>query len=48
MGRVRQQSTESREFSPGSPVSTHRESWQGGLEVIVKKIMTIKYVNIDS
>jgi hypothetical protein len=26
-----QRSAESREFSPGTPVSSHRESWQGGL-----------------
>ena len=30
--RVRQHSVESRGFSPGSSVSSHRESWQGGLE----------------
>ena len=26
-----QRSAESRGFSPGTPVSSHRESWQGGL-----------------
>ena len=26
-----QRSAESRGFSPGAPVSSHRESWQGGL-----------------
>ena len=26
-----QRSAESRVFSPGTPVSSHRESWQGGL-----------------
>jgi hypothetical protein len=31
--RVSQRSTESRGFSLGTPVSSHRESWQGGLEV---------------
>jgi hypothetical protein len=29
--RVSQRSTESRGFSPGTPVSSHRECWQGGL-----------------
>jgi hypothetical protein len=29
--RVSQRSAESRGFSPGAPVSSHRESWQGGL-----------------
>jgi hypothetical protein len=29
--RVSQSSTESRVFSPGTPVSSHRECWQGGL-----------------
>ena len=29
--RVGQRSAESREFSPGAPVSSHMESWQGGL-----------------
>ena len=28
---VCQRSAESREFSPGAPISSHRESWQGGL-----------------
>jgi hypothetical protein len=27
----RQRSGESRGFSPGAPVSSHRDSWQGGL-----------------
>jgi hypothetical protein len=31
MWRVSQRSAESRGFSPGAPVSSHRESWQGGL-----------------
>jgi hypothetical protein len=31
--KVRQHSTESRRFFPGSPVSSHRECWQGGLGV---------------
>jgi hypothetical protein len=30
--RISQRSAESRGFSPGAPVSSHRESWQGGLE----------------
>ena len=49
MGRVCQhsQSAESREFSPGSPVSSHKGSCQGGLGLIVSKIMT-KTVNIDN
>jgi hypothetical protein len=29
--RVSQRSAESRGFSPGAPVSSHRESWQGML-----------------
>jgi hypothetical protein len=29
--RVCQRSAESRGFSPGAPVSSHRKSWQGGL-----------------
>jgi hypothetical protein len=29
--RVSQRFAESRGFSPGAPVSPHRESWQGGL-----------------
>jgi hypothetical protein len=29
--RVSQRSAESRGFSPGAPVSSNRESWQGGL-----------------
>jgi hypothetical protein len=29
--RVSQRSTESRGFSPGTTVSSHNESWQGGL-----------------
>ena len=29
--RVSQRSTESRGFSPGTPVSSHRECWQGGI-----------------
>jgi hypothetical protein len=29
--RVSQRSAESRGFSPGAPVSSHRKSWQGGL-----------------
>ena len=32
--RVSQRSAESRGFSPGTPVSSHRESWQGGLGYI--------------
>jgi hypothetical protein len=28
---ISQLSAESRGFSPGTPVSSHRESWQGGL-----------------
>jgi hypothetical protein len=31
MRRVSQRSAESRGFSPGAPVSSHRESLQGGL-----------------
>jgi hypothetical protein len=30
-GRKSQRSAESRGFYPGTPVSSHRESWQGGL-----------------
>jgi hypothetical protein len=33
-----QLSAESRGFSPGAPVSSHRESWQGGLHNCVKVI----------
>ena len=39
-------SAESRGFSPRSPVSSHRESRQGGLGLIVRKIMRRKSVNI--
>ena len=28
---INQRSAESRGFPPGTPVSSHRESWQGGL-----------------
>ncbi len=29
---ISQRSAEGRGFSPGTPVSSHRESWQGGLD----------------
>lgn len=38
---------ESRGFSPGSPVSSLRKSWQGNLTSIIKKTM-VKDVDINS
>ena len=38
---VSQRSAESRGFSPGSPVSSHRESWQGvsGVRKVISKLL---------
>ena len=44
--RVRQHCAESRGFSAGFPGSFHGESWQGGLGLIVRKIMR-KSLNIE-
>lgn len=47
MGRVGQHSAENCGFSPSFPVSSHRESLQDVLGLIVRKIKW-KIVNIDS
>ena len=48
VGRAPQHSAEScTGFSPGSSVSSHKESLQGGLGLTVRKIMR-KTINIDS